>query len=235
MPSRAYRGQELETFALASRWKAYVAEMLRPYIRGAVLEVGAGIGETTRVLLNEKVTSWLCLEPDAQLAARLRQSAFPATKPQPQVVVSTLDDLNAENGFDTILYVDVLEHIASDRSELARAACHLRTDGTLIVLAPAFNVLFSPFDRAIGHYRRYTRRSLSAVFPSDLRAQRTFYADSMGALLSLANRLLMRQQMPTKNQILLWDRHVIPISRIADRIMHRWIGRSVVAVYTRPA
>lgn len=235
MSSYQYAGQELDTFALAANWKAYFSDLLGDYIRGDVLEVGAGIGETTRALRKPstragaaaaRVTSWTCIEPDAQLAARLRASDVPAT-----VITGTLGDLPAGASFDCILYIDVLEHIADDRAELRASAGRLRCGGSLIVLSPAFDILFSDFDRAVGHYRRYTKRSIAAAFPAELRAERVFYADALGALLSLANRLLLRQAMPSPDQVRFWDRRVVPVSRVIDRLVHRWFGRSVIAVY----
>ena len=73
-----------------------------------------------------------------------------------QAITGTLASLDPEVKADTILYIDVMEHIAGDRQEMADAAARLRPGGHLIVLSPAHQWLFSPFDEAIGHYRRYT-------------------------------------------------------------------------------
>ena len=69
-----------------------------------------------------------------------------------------------------MLYIDVLEHIEHDLDELARAASHLAPGGHLVVLAPAHQALFSDFDRAIGHYRRYNRAGLQKLAPAGLRS-----------------------------------------------------------------
>lgn len=76
-----YVGTELELFSQAANWKTYVAGKLLPYIRGRVLEVGAGIEATIERLASENVEDWLALEPDAKLAQeisrRLRQGDLP--------------------------------------------------------------------------------------------------------------------------------------------------------------
>jgi len=234
MTDYQYPGEELDLFAHANNWKSYFASLLRPYIGGDVLEVGAGIGATTRTLFNESVDSWVALEPDAELAARFR-IATSDMRPIPECIDGTLDGLDASLRFDTILYIDVLEHIADDKSELRNAAKHLSPGGALIVLSPAFPSLYSEFDRALGHERRYTARSLASVFPDGLSQAALFYADSLGALLSLGNRFGTRQEKPKASQIQLWDRVVIPISRFIDPIIGRSAGRSVIAVYRRPA
>jgi SAM-dependent methyltransferase len=230
----SYVGEELELFAGANNWKAYFASVLRDVIVGDVLEVGAGIGETTRRLLDGRQRSWLCLEPDPRLAATASQWAESASlSPKPEVKVGTTADFDPSPRFDAILYIDVLEHIEHDREEVARAAALLQPGGNLIVLSPAFQQLFSEFDRSVGHYRRYTRESLGAVMPSSLRRRTLRYLDCVGFLASLSNRLLLRQGLPTRSQIAVWDGMMIPVSRVIDPLFSRWFGRSVVAVYER--
>jgi SAM-dependent methyltransferase len=232
--SYSYVGQELDLFAKAANWKAYFGSRLAPFIRGDVLEVGAGIGQTTRHLCDGRQRSWTCLEPDPLLADRLaRDSDVRALAPRPTVRVGTTASLGAGERFDAILYVDVLEHIEHDRAELARAADLLAPKGALIVLSPAFQFLFSDFDRSVGHYRRYTAESLADVMPVTVKRRDLYYLDSVGFLASLANRALLRQSMPTGAQIGLWDGRMVPISRVVDPLFRRVFGRSVIGIYER--
>lgn len=229
-----YVGEELDLFALAVNWKRYFRAQIADVIRGDVLEVGAGIGETTRHLCDGTQRSWWCLEPDPALAARLAATvAGGAFSPTPRVQVGTLVDLDPGLRFNAILYIDVLEHIEHDAEELARAATLLTRGGCVIVLSPAFNSLYSEFDRAVGHFRRYTKRTLSAAFPPSLRRKRLTYLDGVGFLASAANRLMLHQSVPTRQQIELWDRKMIPVSRFLDPLVRRFFGRSVLAVYER--
>jgi SAM-dependent methyltransferase len=222
-----YAGSELELFEQARNWKAYWRGQIRGFIRGEVLEVGAGIGANTLTLADLDYQRWTCLEPDAALAARIRlppgRRHVPAT--------GTIDDLPADSKFDAILYIDVLEHIEDDRGEMARAAARLKPGGALIVLAPAHPFLFTPFDAAIGHFRRYTRASLRSVAAETLRVERLVYLDAAGMLASAANRLLLQSAMPTKRQILTWDRFLVPVSRLIDPIFAGRVGKSVLAVW----
>jgi SAM-dependent methyltransferase len=229
-----YVGAELDLFARAVNWKRYFGSRLAPFITGDVLEVGAGIGETTRHLADGRQRSWLCLEPDARLAERLKEGleARPLSV-TPEVRVGTVAELEPDRRFDTILYIDVLEHIADDVGEIEHASRRLKPGGSIIVLSPAFPMLFSEFDRSLGHYRRYTRRTLASVFPRSLRRRALFYLDSVGFLASLANRVLLRQRLPTPAQIATWDRLMIPASRVVDLALGSAVGRSVVAIYER--
>ena len=232
--SYSYIGNELELFAEAVHWKRYFRSAIADRLVGDVLEVGAGIGETARHLLDGRQRSWLCLEPDERLGTRLRAWAESGdVAPRPTVQIGTTADVNPRSRFDTILYIDVLEHIEDDRAEMARAAELLAPRGTLIVLSPAFQQLFSEFDRSVGHYRRYTRASLAEVMPASLRRVRLRYLDSVGFLASLSNRALLRQALPSRRQIAVWDRVMIPASRVLDPLLARSFGRSVLAVYER--
>lgn len=230
-----YVGEELTVFAIARNWKQYVREHLTPHIHGDVVEVGAGIGGTTQHLHSSDVRSWLCLEPDAVLTAALRaRIASLDLTPQPEVAVATLGDLPADRSFDTILYIDVLEHLEGDAAELTEAAARLRPGGRIIVLSPAYPWLYTAFDRAIGHVRRYTRATLEAVRPAGTRVVASFHLDVVGVLFSLANHLARRSQ-PTRGAIVIWDRVAIPLSRIVDGLTGRRAGRSVIVVFEKNA
>jgi len=146
---------------------------------------------------------------------------------------ATVADLDRAECYDTILYIDVLEHIETDAAEMAAAAELLRPGGHLAVLSPAFPWLFTEFDAAIGHHRRYTRGTLTALSPRSLVRRRCWYLDSVGLLASLANRFLLRASMPTKAQIRLWDRSFVPLSMWVDRLIGHSVGRSILAVWEK--
>jgi SAM-dependent methyltransferase len=229
-----YVGDELEVFAGAVHWKSYFGAQLRPFIRGRVLEVGAGLGSTTKVLYQDAVDSWMCLEPDAKLVDRLRAEIAADSllgSRAIQVTTGTMNDVPAGALFDTILYIDVLEHIENDRAEMLAAMQHLSPQGHLIVLSPAHNWLFSPFDRAIGHFRRYTRATLRAAAPEQLELVRLRYLDGVGLLASLANRLVLRSGDPTKSQIRFWDSCMVPLSRVVDPLLGYRVGKSIIGVW----
>ena len=229
-----YVGTELDLFAAVRNWKSYWSEEIRPFLAGDVLEVGAGIGSNTRFLDFGGAGRWVCLEPDAGLTALLSKNIKEIKSERIYEFVSgTLQDFESTSKFDSILYIDVLEHIADDRAELATAASRLRAGGRIIVLSPAHPWLFTPFDAAIGHFRRYNRPSLRGVSPPGLRLERMIYLDSAGLLLSGANLLLLRQSMPTKAQLRIWDEWVIPVSRILDRCLFHQVGKSIVGIWRR--
>jgi hypothetical protein len=100
------------------------------------------------------------------------------------------------------------------------------------VLAPAHASLYTAFDRAIGHFRRYSTHALRAIAPAGLSERKLVYLDSCGALASLGNRFLLRSAMPTERQILTWDRLLVPCSRWLDPLLLHKAGKSVLAVWS---
>jgi SAM-dependent methyltransferase len=234
--ARAYIGDELDLFARAARWKRYWSERIGPQVRGRVLDVGAGLGATARVFARHPgIDSYLAVEPDPELAAAIAQlpgTELPATF---EARCGTMAQMDSAARFDTILYIDVLEHIEDDRDELARAAMHLSDQGRIVVLAPAHQFLYSPFDAAVGHFRRYDRAMLRAALPSSLQVDRMEYLDSVGLFASLANRLFLRSALPTPAQIALWDGWMVPISRLVDAVLLRSAGKSIVAILRKAA
>jgi SAM-dependent methyltransferase len=214
--------------------KAYVRRQVGRYLGRDVLEVGAGTGNTTRALCDQQVDRWVCLEPDASLADRLIAAMDAGELPDCcRMRIGTLADLPEHDRFDTILYMDVLEHIADDRAELADAAVRLKPGGHLVVLVPAHEWLFTPFDLAIGHFRRYSKRSLRFAAPEGLRLRRLVYLDAVGMLASLGNRLLLRSSMPGPRQVALWDNFMVPLSRLADPLLRYTLGKSALAVWSK--
>jgi SAM-dependent methyltransferase len=230
MKNYTYIGSELELFREATNWKDYYYRTIFRYLGPEVLEVGAGIGGTTKALYRQPHNRWVCLEPDPQLIDVFKSD--PDLAQITEIRQGTLADLPTDERFDSILYIDVLEHIEDDQAEVQRAAAHLKPGGTFIVLAPAHQWLFSPFDRAIGHYRRYNRSMLSHLTPTGLTTVSIKYLDSVGLLASLSNRWL-RQRMPTPRQIKLWDTWMVPVSRSLDPILQYAIGKSVLGVWQK--
>ena len=235
MTNYSYIGSELELFSEARNWKAYYRQSIKKYLGAEVLEVGAGIGSTTEFLCRGNHQRWLCLEPDPQLAKTLNSYIASGSLPNCcELKVGTLLDLSPKEKFDNIIYIDVLEHIKDDKFEIKKAYSHLKQGGFLVVLAPAHQWLFTPFDEAIGHYRRYNKRMLKAIISSDkFKCISLKYLDCVGLIASLGNRLLLKSKMPNKQQILLWDKVMVPISKIVDPLIQYSVGKSVLGIWQK--
>lgn len=234
MMERDYEGDELELFKNARNWKSYLYEFLRPHLAGArVLEVGAGLGGNVP-FYKSHVGHLTFLEPDPKLLALAKKEHSDSVDVFIQGTTSTLTPEAIGKGFDAILYSDVLEHIEDSEQEIGRAAAMLKPGGRLIIVVPAYPALFSEFDAAIGHYRRYTRKMLrkefEAGFPEgEIKVLR--HLEALGVVPSIANKLLLRQSAPTVQQVAFWDGWIVPVSRyVLDPVVMGLVGKSVIGV-----
>ena len=223
-----YSGKELQVFKNATNWKKYYSKKLKPFIKGTVLEVGAGLGETTPFLLNENVKEWTSLEPDETLYETLK------AKNSGTIIQGSIQNLAISQTFDTILYIDVLEHIENDIAEIEVATKHLNKGGCLIILSPSYNFLMSEFDREIGHFRRYSRKGLlKVVNNSSLKLLKIFHLETAGVLLLLINKYILRKKYPTRGNIKFWDKYFIPISKLTDKLLNYSTGKTIIGIWQK--
>ena len=226
-----YVGTELEIFREAHNWKGYWSRCIAPFTAGRVLEVGAGIGANTPFLANPSVTHMLLLEPDSRFAAPLSDAARSIGQPDLRVEnrIGTVVDLAASERFDTILYVDVLEHIEDDRAALRAMRDVLTPGGRVILIIPAHQALHGSIDRAIGHYRRYDRHEIEAkLADAGLAPEHVSYFNVLGVPGWFLNaRILQRQSVPGF-QARVNDR-LVPLLRL-ERKLHLPFGMSLLAV-----
>lgn len=231
-----YVGSELEIAREARNWKTYFCSLIYQYLGDEVLEVGAGMGGTTQILCKSNHRRWLCLEPDPDLAQVISNSIDQGYLPDfCWVKNGTLKDLEEIEKFDSLVYIDVLEHIKNDRDEIQLASNYLKQGGYLIILCPAHQWLFTPFDQALGHYRRYNKKTLSSIMPDTLNCQQLIYLDSVGSLASLGNRLLLKSASPTPQQIKFWDRVMVPWSMKIDPLIRYSLGKSILGIWQKRA
>jgi 2-polyprenyl-3-methyl-5-hydroxy-6-metoxy-1,4-benzoquinol methylase len=228
-----YEGDELQLFQHAKHWKKYFSQQIKPYLKENVLEVGAGIGATTLLLNDGSVKKWLLLEPDEDMSDGLKKKMEAKELPvNCQLQSGTIDNVIAT--FDTIIYIDVLEHIEKDTEEMKKAAALLNAGGHIIVLSPAFQFLYNPFDKAIGHHRRYTKKMFKNITPAGLQLVSSRYYDSIGYFAALMNKLFLRKKYPTQQQVLFWDNWMVPVSKVTDNIFVHSFGKSIIAIWKKP-
>jgi len=206
--------ETLDTMDAARRYNAWLYERARPYLGQRVLDAGAGSGVFTERLLADGHEVH-ALEPDPELAARLREQL----NGHPRLIVVEAEAGQLAGGpFDAIVCFNVLEHIPDDAGALVRFRAALATGGRLLLLVPAHPLLYGRIDRALGHERRYRRDDLRGLLEAAgyrvdvLRPVNP--AGAVGWLVS--SRLLSRERIPG-GPLRAYDAFV-PLLRAADRI-----------------
>lgn len=227
-----YVGKELEGFEKAVNWKAYWFSKITNYIQGDVLEVGAGIGANVSLLSNSSHGKLTFIEPDP-IQCRLLKLKTKNLKNPSEIINGNLKAVNGECKYDCILYIDVLEHIEKDHLEFKSASRLLRPGGHLVVLCPAFNFLFNPFDKAVGHFRRYNKKMYHALPQANLEIVSISYLDSVGFFASLINKFILKSEIPTNIQIMFWDKFLVNFSKRIDFFLSNLLGKSILGVWKK--
>ena len=231
-----YPGDELNLFKEALIWKKYWYSNIKKYVSGRVLEVGCGNGANTEMILEKDNIRITCIDPDKILIDEITNRLSKSVHKHKLIDIFNCNVHNLrckEAVFDSVMYIDVLEHIENDQLDLQQAIDYIKKGGYLIVLCPAFPILFSPFDSAIGHFRRYKRTSLGSLSLNSVELIDSYYLDSVGFFASLINKLFLKQSVPTGKQILFWDKFLVPVSKITDKFLSRYFGKSVICIWRK--
>jgi 2-polyprenyl-3-methyl-5-hydroxy-6-metoxy-1,4-benzoquinol methylase len=233
--SKQYAADDLETMSEAVRYQAHIFGLVRPYIGRNVLEVGCGIGTMSRQILDLHAQLRLvCIEPNANCAVRARETL--AGEPRATVRACHLEECShvelQQERFDTIVCVNVLEHIEDDVRALALFRDVLAgTGGQAIVFVPAIQSIYGPHDAALGHHRRYSKRSLAAAFAAAGQDVVTMkYTNPIGLLGWMYNLYISGNTEHTSGQVRLFDRFVAPWALPLERLSAPPIGLSLFAV-----
>jgi len=215
----AVGSRTLEVFARTPRLNAWLYSKLAPHVRGDVLEVGSGVGNLSRLILADAARAVLS-DVDPHYLAVLRRelasddrvvvASYDLDQPPPAVI--------AARRFDAVVAVNVVEHIEDDALLVQRLAGLLKPGGRLLVYVPAGPYAYGTLDRALGHFRRYTRASLEAVLArAGLVPETTRYFNLLGVLGWLVSgRVLRREQLPAW-QVALFER-VVPLARFEEAL-----------------
>jgi SAM-dependent methyltransferase len=195
-------GEEtLRAIAEADQFNAWMYEEVRPFAKGSILEIGSGIGNLSAFFVRDGYDITLS-DVRAQYTEQLSRS-FPGRRVlEMDLVHPDFSERYREHlgNYDLVFALNVVEHIRDDRLALSNMRSLLRPGGVMFVLVPAYPFLFNHFDKALEHFRRYTRRSLSEVHPSGLAVIRTRYFNLMGIPgWFLVGGVLRKKTIPVSN------------------------------------
>ena len=221
---------ELSIAGAAPAYHDWILESFGDALSGDVVEVGAGMGAVSeRLLANPKVRSLLAVEPFPSMREALL--ARLAAHPRARIFQGVLADLaQVGEGFDALVYVNVMEHIDDDVAELGLIHQHLKPGGAVLIFVPALPALMSAFDLALGHRRRYRRAELQAkVSAAGLKVEKLIWFDVLGMpLWWLLMRVLGRTPSPAAAGS--YDRLVVPIMRRLEALIPPPIGKNLLLV-----
>ena len=225
----SYTGSELEAMTLARNYYRWIFRSCVPYLGRRVIEVGAGIGTFSSLLLDvDSIETVILVEPAWNLIPAL-QSLQSGTRVT--VIHGHLEDVPTTCMADSIVLVNVLEHVEDPASFLRVARARLAPAGRLLVFVPAGPRLFGTLDAAFGHHRRYTQRSLgSSLAAAGFTVRLLRYMNVPGVVSWFVAGKILRQRTLAARQVQLYDRFIVPW---LSKLESRWcppFGQSLFAV-----
>ena len=224
---------ELQSFALdslseAERYHRWLTDLAQPFLGDDPIEIGSGLGGYATTWLEGGLPAITVTERDSSRLGVLRQR-FGS---DPRVTVTDTDVFDPPTGqHSAMVAMNVLEHIEDHVGALRSAHSLLRPGGAVVMFVPAFNFAMSDFDRAIGHFRRYTTKSLRAVYEqAGLEVERIHYVNAPGLFAWFVGMRLLKMTPKYGPTVKLWDAVVVPVARAVETRFRPPFGQSVFAV-----
>ena len=233
MSEVAYEGRDLEVLMRTPNYYAWIMEIFSAFVTGHVIEYGAGAGTVSERLipLAERLT---LVEPSANLVDKLltRFAAYPKVEIIGKTLESHIVGVRA-NAADTVVMINVLEHIQDDQEALSQLLRILKPGGHLLIFVPALQMLMSKLDILHGHFRRYHKSDLTAkVASAGATIKVCRYFDLAGVLPWLILNKWGGSTTFNPRLIQINDKAVVPISRIIERVPPPF-GKNLILVASR--
>jgi|tagenome__1003787_1003787.scaffolds.fasta_scaffold20480274_2 SAM-dependent methyltransferase len=232
----AATGRSLEDSSGANqrRYRAYQLSLIEPHCGPSVLEVGAGLGEFASQFhgLERHVVTDVDPGAVASMATRF------ADRPEVEARVLDLSEGAIDLGqpVSSVVAINVLEHIEDDAGALRALATMTEPGGRIVLFVPAYMQLYGDFDRAVGHVRRYTPRTMTAAIQNaDLRPELVKPVNFLGGIAWWVTVRRGGVGAPNPRLVRVYDRFVVPVTRTVERRITAPFGQSVLAVARVPS
>jgi SAM-dependent methyltransferase len=232
-----YPGRELEAMDSAANYHRWILEIFAPFLGERLVEVGAGLGTFSQLILERHRCHTLSLvEPSNVMYEGLVANARRLSK------VTSIDTyhgtfpqcarlIKSKQAPDSIIYVNVLEHIADDKLELEMIRETLSPSGHVFLFVPAFAWLFGAFDERVGHLRRYTKSEVEEKLKdAGFKLVLSRYFDLPGIGPWWVKYCLLKSATMEPAGVRLYDRFVVPAARRIESIISPPLGKNVIAI-----
>lgn len=224
----------LHALSAAPRFNRWMADTIRPYVRDRVLEIGAGIGNLTRALVAGR-SRYAATDINPEHLARLKSRFVHRLNLEAHFCdLTRAEDFEPFRGdMDTVICLNVLEHVENDRAGLANIFSALAPGGRAIVLVPEGQSVFGTIDEALGHFRRYSEAELkSKLEQAGFEVERILRFNRVSRPAWFVSGRILKRTSLEWNQMRLYDRFVWLWRRI-DRFLP-WRPTSIIGIAKKP-
>jgi SAM-dependent methyltransferase len=223
----------LKVISKAGKFNEWMYQTIAPFCSGKILEIGSGIGNISALFIRDGFSMTLS-DLRSHYFEELNQKFGSSPNLENTIILDLIDDnfsvkfFEYKGYFDTIFALNVVEHIKDDSIAINNCRFMLKSGGTLIILVPAYQKLYNQFDINLGHYRRYTIKSLKNLVGSNgfeiIHQQYFNLAGILGWFVS--GKILGKQTIP-EGQMGLYN-SLVPVFKIADKAIFNNAGLSVI-------
>lgn len=235
---KEFDAEGLETLRVISdavNFNQWTFDTISPFCSGKILEIGSGIGNISECFYKKGYD--LTISDIRKNYRDFLMERFPDASSQNKIlpidlVHTEFDNEYREilNSFDTVFSLNVIEHIENDLQAVANCKKLLRPGGKLITLMPGLQSLYNNFDKELFHFRRYNRKSMSALFEkNNLRVLKTFYFNAGGISGWFISGKILNNKIIPAGQMKFFDK-LVPVFRLTDKLLMNSIGLSVICV-----
>jgi len=234
MPEKhGYAGKDLEAMSFAVNYHRWILSIFEPYLGARVVEVGAGTGSFSELLLERRLESLSLVEPSKamyqQLCERVAESQNVTT--YNDVFENVAEEIRLAERPDSIIYVNVLEHIADDVHELSVINKTLDAGGRIFIFVPALRWLHGSYDRQINHFRRYTRTELEKkCVAAGFKVIESRYFDLFGVLPWWVKYKVLQSNSMEPGAVRFYDQRVVPIAKVLESTLSPPLGKNVLLI-----
>jgi len=224
----------LDTLAQTPRFNEWMADTIRPFAGSRILELGAGIGNLTRKL-SPRRKMYVASDIDAEHLARLH-TRF---QNRPNLEVRRCDLTNPDDfaplagQFDTVICLNVVEHVEDDLMALRNIASALQAGGRAIVLVPQGQSIYGSLDEVLGHFRRYSEEELQKKMEAvGLQVEKIVRFNRVTRPGWYVNGKMLKKRTFGRFQLWAFDR-LVWLWRLIDSILP-WKPVSIIAIGLKP-
>lgn len=223
----------LMSLSHAPRFNRWMGQVIHPHLGKTVLEIGSGIGNLTSQFVPRDRYIASDINPQHLETLQSRFGRDGHCEVRKIDLTTTADFAGLEKSVDTVVCLNVLEHVENEAAALHNIFETLQPGGRAVILVPQDPALFSPLDTLVGHYRRYTRDDLSQrLTEAGFKIDRLFDFNRPGVPGWFVNCRLLGQKHLSKLQLKIYD-HLTFLFKFIDGWLP-WKGLSLIAVAQRP-
>lgn len=223
--------RDLEIMSRATNYTDWIFCKFKNFLGKRLVEIGAGIGNFTGKFLDRELVVAVdnykpCIEYiKNRFADNNNIVPFEESIDSPSIL--SLSRYSP----DTVVCINVLEHVEDDIAALDNMFSILTDGGKLILLVPAFQFMYGTIDRLVGHYRRYSKREIETkLVTTGFYLKSISYMNCIAPLGWFLNNCILKKQEESLSQVIIYDRFVVPWLRKIEQILIPPFGLSLVAV-----